>query len=237
MHLLMFDIDGTLTRSAGMDDQCFARAISEVLAIQDVKIDWPSYANATDQGCIEGATLAHTGRAGTGWELSTMKSRYLALLKECAESDPNLFVAVAGAREMLAHFASRPGVAVALATGTWREAAEIKLRFGKIPYEGLPIASCSDADSREEIMLCAENCAGTSSTAKVFTTKTYIGDGLWDLRASNKLGYNFIGIVDGGKASALRAAGAQHVVRDFVDERFMKIIEHFWNIRQGSFTD
>ena len=45
----------------------------------------------------------------------------------------------------------------------------------------------------------------------------YIGDGLWDIRASRSLGIPFIGVGRGEREKMLRAAGAKIVVPDFQD--------------------
>jgi phosphoglycolate phosphatase-like HAD superfamily hydrolase len=44
---------------------------------------------------------------------------------------------------------------------------------------------------------------------------TYVGDGAWDLQASQELGWRFIGIADGARAEQLKLAGADLIRKNF----------------------
>jgi len=50
MHLVMFDIDGTLTETMKVDEECFVRSLAEVCSFTDVETDWSTYKHATDSG-------------------------------------------------------------------------------------------------------------------------------------------------------------------------------------------
>ena len=52
MHLVMFDIDGTLIESYDIDEQCFLAAIDEVLGIQ-IDSRWERYPHVTDAGILD----------------------------------------------------------------------------------------------------------------------------------------------------------------------------------------
>ena len=60
MRLAVFDLDGTLTRTTGVDDECFVRAMSEELGVGGFCTDWAEYPHSTDQG------LAVSTPAGVG---------------------------------------------------------------------------------------------------------------------------------------------------------------------------
>jgi len=49
----------------------------------------------------------------------------------------------------------------------------------------------------------------------------YIGDGVWDGRASMSLGYSFIGVGSGPRGDQLREVGATAVVSDFSDPELL----------------
>jgi hypothetical protein len=51
MHLILFDIDGTLTRTCAADSACFIRAVSEELSLSGVESDWNRYRHVTES-CI-----------------------------------------------------------------------------------------------------------------------------------------------------------------------------------------
>ena len=43
MNLVVFDIDGTLLRTSGVDDECYAQALRETLGIEGISTDWGAY--------------------------------------------------------------------------------------------------------------------------------------------------------------------------------------------------
>ena len=228
MHLVMFDIDGTLTASSQIDIDCFLRAMSDALGIQGVETDWTKYRNVTDQGWLEEAVWRHRGRRPTPDEVLAVKTRHFDLLRQKTAADPSTCQLIPGAREVLVDLSSRKGVAVSLATGAWQESAKIKLEAARIPYHDLPIASSDDGISRTAIMRVAEERTKQKTGCPTFRSKTYIGDALWDARAAGQLHYEFIGIAQGPNADRLRSAGTTCVVQDFLDNAFFKRLEQIW---------
>ena len=230
MNLVMFDIDGTLTNTNDVDNTCFVKALSEVLGIEAVDTDWTTYKNVTDQGCLEEFVFRHLGRAATQEESNDIKKYHIELLEKQARAKPELFAPIAGAVEMIGELGRRPETIVSLATGAWLESAEIKLREAGFVRDGIPMATANEAVAREEIMMLAERRAAEKMSVGGFETRTYVGDALWDVRAANELGYNFIGIAEGGRADALRNAGARWVLRDFADKgRVREILQTIWD--------
>ena len=65
MLLLMFDIDGTLTRSCQYDQEVFAEAVSEVAGAPFHDTDWHDYARITSDGVTE-EVLLRMGRTLRG---------------------------------------------------------------------------------------------------------------------------------------------------------------------------
>ena len=43
MHLVMFDIDGTLTETMKVDEECFVRSFKDVFGFADINTDWSHY--------------------------------------------------------------------------------------------------------------------------------------------------------------------------------------------------
>lgn len=65
----------------------------------------------------------------------------------------------------------------------------MKLDHAGIPAGNLVIASSDDSADRVEIMTaCLDRLGGVPDRA------IYVGDGLWDLEASRKAGWAFIGV-------------------------------------------
>ena len=78
---------------------------------------------------------------------------------------------------------------VGLATGGWRHTAKMKLRHAGFNLSNMVLTSSDDSDKRVEIM---EKCLSTLGSS--FQRIVYIGDAEWDIEATEKLGWHFIGV-------------------------------------------
>jgi phosphoglycolate phosphatase-like HAD superfamily hydrolase len=188
MQLVMFDIDGTLVDSSGFDGELFARAVRDVLALE-VDRTWQSYRNVTDSGILGEIIVRH----GIDSEAapSEVRHRFIELVSEYLRDSSNTVEEVPGAGALLSRLQAMPEFCLAIATGGWRETAEMKLAHVGIEAGQIPLATSSDAEARADIMRHAEQLA---CTGQPFARRTYFGDRLWDRNASAELGYNFIGI-------------------------------------------
>lgn len=192
MNLVLFDIDGTLVDSHEFDSELYVEAVKQVLG-SNVDDDWSMYRNVTDGGIldeiIENAGLnAHRLRIH-----SQVKTVFADLVSEYLDASKGRLPRIAGAAAFLAELRSRPEVSIGLATGGWEETARMKLRAARLDGYSFPLASSSDALTRVEIMQIAEKRALCGRKA---SRRTYFGDGIWDKRASEELGYHFIAIGD-----------------------------------------
>jgi phosphoserine phosphatase len=52
MKLIVFDLDGTLTATNAVDDECFARALHIVFDIDLINTNWTAYSHVTDAGVM-----------------------------------------------------------------------------------------------------------------------------------------------------------------------------------------
>src|SRR5688572_7628496 len=118
MHLVMFDIDGTLTETCAVDSDCFARAVSQTLGLADIDTDWTRYRHVTDSGIADEIVRRSLGRAPHDGELDEICDVFVRLLGESFISGAPCR-AIAGAAGVLDALSARPDVAVALATGGW----------------------------------------------------------------------------------------------------------------------
>ena len=62
MHLVVFDIDGTLTHTDDIDEVCYVAAVSEVLSITDMDTDWTHYPHVTDSAILRQVVQLSLGR-------------------------------------------------------------------------------------------------------------------------------------------------------------------------------
>ena len=212
-NLVIFDVDGTLTRSSGLDADCFCRAVSECLGIS-VDPDWSQYRYQTDSGILSEILVRHRQEHSRA-QIERVKRKFLELLQQAWDADPSCCTEVPGARSMLHLLGQNNDVRVAIATGAWADSARLKLKFAGIEIEALPFASADDALAREEILEIAIRRAATVIGAKPRTV-TYVGDAPWDVVAARTKQLQFVGVAGGSKERrALEEAGAETMFSDF----------------------
>jgi phosphoglycolate phosphatase-like HAD superfamily hydrolase len=213
--LVVFDIDGTLTRTYSLDEELFARTFYDLYGWK-LDTDWTHYRHATDQGIAEEALSRCLGRTAVSAEIVPIRERYMALLSaELAHDSEALQVPGAGAaiRRTIA-----AGYSVAFATGCWEDSARLKLARASIDINGLPLTTCDDSIDRFEILRLATQRAKRLQPVK---GAVYVGDGPWDLAASRNLGISFIGIAC-DQSARLATFGVKNVLPDFRDfDRFL----------------
>ena len=64
MHVVCFDIDGTLVASADFDGDLYEQAVRDVLGV-DLNPDWSQYRNVSDSGILERNSGEHSRFRGT----------------------------------------------------------------------------------------------------------------------------------------------------------------------------
>lgn len=209
----VFDIDGTLTDTMGVDIECYVAAVREVVGI-DISEDLEVYDEFTDAAVLETACrLRDRPRPTPDLQRRTAR-RVAAMLEDALASTPHRFRPIPGARHVFASL-RRAGWRVAMATGAWRPSAIVKLTGAEIPHEGIPLATSSEHRARTDIITRAVAEVDGEGSSEV----VYIGDGVWDGRAASALGYGFIGIGTGVRQARLRDAGAGAVFEDLRDDR------------------
>ena len=62
MHLIIFDIDGTLTETMKIDEECFVRSFKEVFGFADIDTDWSHYPHTTDSSIFHEFYVSRRGR-------------------------------------------------------------------------------------------------------------------------------------------------------------------------------
>lgn len=225
MELVVFDIDGTLTDTNVVDGECYWRAVCEVFGIVGEQPEWSDFPNVTDAGIAAELCLRHLGHEMRSDEIEAIGSRLVAFLEVALVGDP-VAHQIPGSAEILSILDTSSEYAVALATGGLRLSAELKLQRAGLPFAALPFASSIDAVSREDILRIAAGRAAERHATQ-FTSFTYVGDGVWDVKTARALGWRFIGIGSGQRADQLRLAGATTVIPHYRPaETFLRLLNH-----------
>lgn len=212
--IYILDIDGTLMPTHGIDNDCYWGAVEQVFGLRQEGFDLLDCVHVSDSGILDQWCRHHLGREPTQDETQSLKTLFLDLLENIAREQPELFEPRAGVVDWLERMSSRPGIHLAIATGGWAHTANYKLERSGLARFGLALATADDAVSRADIMTTALERLRLDAPAKPDRI-TYVGDGPWDLLASQSLGWSFIGIAEGRRAQALRELGAEQVHRDF----------------------
>ena len=150
MHLVMFDIDGTLTETMKVDEECFVRSFKNVFGFADIDTDWSHYPHTTDSGIFHDLFTSRIGRSPTAQEVSGFRQHFIQLLAAASSQSP--FSPVAGADRLLSRLAQDGSHRVSLATGGWRDSARLKMASAGMCFDNHPTASADDALDRESIM-------------------------------------------------------------------------------------
>lgn len=217
MNLAIFDIDGTLTNTNSVDNECFIKALAEAHGITEIDTDWTAYPHTTDSGITQHVFQEKFDRNPEEAEVDKFKNCFVSMLSEQYQSHSASFAEIAGASTALNRLKRDSAWAVAIATGCWRQSALLKLKAAKIDTDGIPAAFAEDAVSREDILKTAVSQSLEQYRVNRFGKIVSIGDGLWDVRTARRLGFAFLGVGSGESAARLRQAGAKHVIDDFSD--------------------
>jgi beta-phosphoglucomutase-like phosphatase (HAD superfamily) len=199
VHAAIFDIDGTLLDSYGIDHSMYADAVRLALGTVHIRDAWKKYLRVTDTGvladiCSDNA-LVYDGTVS-----SAVMNVYMNSLRSHMDTH-GPYREIPGALLYLNSLLERSDVSVAYATGGWRATAEHKLMSAGFPLQGIPLASADDYQDRPLIMQHA-----LGQLQGPFTSITYFGDGVWDKAAAAQLGWEFVAV--GPKLGGLSDFGA-----------------------------
>lgn len=187
MHATIFDIDGTLLKSAAVDDALYREAVSAVLGPVRFRPSLHEYDYVTDTGILV-QILADNKLPAEPEPMEEIKSYFVeALRRHIDRNGP--FVEVPGAADLLRSLSGSVSHAVAIATGGWRESAELKLASAGFDFGHFPLVTANEHHERTGIMEIALSQLGSG-----FKSVTYYGDGPWDRDACMSLGWEFVAV-------------------------------------------
>jgi len=185
MHLVMFDVDGTLVNSESFEDNLYLECVRNVTS-KPIDTDWSKYRNSTDTGILDEIIKTHGLGEDPDEVHRTVKELFVTHTISRLKDNP--VNEIPGACDFVNGLRYRANVVIAIATGGWEETAKLKLDSAGIDFTGISFASGSESKSRTGVMKLAEQKCNSDN----ITSKTYFGDAIWDKRASAELEYNFI---------------------------------------------
>ena len=187
MHAVIFDIDGTLLRSAAVDDDLYRRAVLSVLGDVQFRSSLEAYDYVSDAGILS-QILSDNALDDDVELVGAVKACFInELAAHIAANGP--FEEIPGAKRTLEKLYRSANHSVAIATGGWRESALLKLKTAGLGELDVPLATSDDARDRKDIMRIALSHLGSA-----FSSVTYFGDGPWDREATVALGWRFVAV-------------------------------------------
>jgi len=218
-QLWILDIDGTLMPSHTVDNDCYWQAVNAYFGDVPAALDLQQFQDVTDGSILSEWMDKTRGRTATEAERGSIRKTFIELLEQAFTRDPAAFTAFPGLHEWLDSQLTHHSACIAIATGGWSHSARFKLQAAGLDRYKLPLASSDDASRRVDIMVRARNLLlqhlGLDDADINRIPTCYVGDGIWDYRASRELGWGFVGIADGQRAQALLHAGATDVYCNF----------------------
>lgn len=207
--LLIFDIDGTICDTQSAEGECYAEALFVVTGIKADTLDWSQFQEPTSSAIIK-EILANTSEKEHKEAL--FKNLFIELLKKIQHQYPQGFLPIKGAVDFIKHIRSNNLYDIAIASGGFDLEAEFKLKCCGLNIHDFPHATSSDTPKRKDIITLAAQKAGYPLTSVV-----YLGDGVWDVKATKELNIPMIGI--GRKIETLKSLGILHTYVNFEDRQ------------------
>jgi phosphoglycolate phosphatase-like HAD superfamily hydrolase len=218
--LILFDVDGTLLLSGRAGLRAMTRAFQDAFGIADA-FKGESFGGRTDSYLVSKALQA-AGVPDTAENHDRFRHVYLPLLaEEIQHPGQGHKGLMPGARELLDALQDYDHLHLALLTGNYREAAEIKLQHFEI-WEFFEWGAFSDDHhDRNELVPIARSRAETYDIpAEAIDRVIVIGDTPHDIECARVAGAKSVAVATGGfTIEQLQEAGADEVLPDLTDTR------------------
>jgi len=218
--LILFDIDGTLLLSGRAGLRAMTRAFEATFGVANA-FAGESFGGRTDWYLVSKALQA-AGMADTPEAHERFRRNYFPLLaEEIQHPGTGHKGLMPGARELLEALADHDHLHLALLTGNYREAAEIKLQHFEL-WEFFEWGAFSDdAPDRNALVPIARSRAEIYDIPNAAIERVIvIGDTPHDIECARVAGARSIAVATGGfTVDQLRAAGADDVLRDLSDTK------------------
>lgn len=224
-RLAVFDLDGTLTDTGAVDEECYLAALDELFGLAEVGDGWDGCEHRTDRGVAEFLLARHLGRPPRSDEMGRLRDRLVRRLEGARERDLDGFREVPGAAAFLGTLSGR-GWLACVATGCWAPSAELKLRAAGLAFDG-PLVGSDRHPRRVDIVRTAVAAAREHHGVDGFERIVLLGDTPNDVGAARELGLPFVGIAPPPRHAEMRTAGAATLLSDYQDpEAAHAALEH-----------
>ena len=208
-HLIVFDIDGTLTDSVKIHQAAFIESLLEI-GVENIDTNFKTYKHHTDSYI---AKVIYENDRNKLFSDSKILEFERLLNDKISTSKIN---EILGAKALISFIENETDFGICFATGSLLKPAEYKLKsIGIHSPENLLVAS-NHIFEREKIVQKTIKNASRFYNVNQFERIISIGDGLWDLKTAQNLNLEFIGIGLANKAILLQN-GMTNYFDDFTE--------------------
>jgi phosphoglycolate phosphatase len=226
--VVLFDIDGTLVLTGGAGGRAMARAFEDLFAIRDAFAGIP-FAGRTDACILADAAAAHR-IPHDSLDLARFRDVYLQhLANELEQPGPRKGV-MPGIRALLDRLEARDDVYLALLTGNYEAAAQLKLEYFDLwRYFSCGAYGDGAADRNTLLPKAVARVAACGGPSIEPQEAVVIGDTPLDVACAASAGARCIAVATGSyTVEELEAAGAEVALRDLADtDRVIRAIADF----------
>jgi phosphoglycolate phosphatase len=216
--LILFDIDGTLLLSGRAGLRAMTRAFSQTFGITDA-FAGEHFGGRTDSYLVSKA-LQNAGLPDTPEQHDRFRDNYIPLLADEIEHPGTGHKGLMpGARELLEALDEHHHLHLALLTGNYREAAEIKLQHFEL-WDFFEWGAFSDdsADRNALVPIARRRAETYDIPTEAIERVIVIGDTPHDIDCARIAGARSIAVATGGfTIEQLKEAGADDVLKDLSD--------------------
>ena len=208
---VIFDVDGPLLDLTPEETDAYFFPFHGVAGTENLSRDWDTYKVRNDVEIYREILEGLHDRSPTAVEMDDITTRYLVRLEDVLDSGEAVVQEIPGARDLLAHLHSLPGIALGMATANFREAARIRLeRLGMWDYVKEYPGAAEYGGVKRDVL--ARVVADVELPRERIV---YLGDNLNDLDAAESNEVHFIGFCTSAeRRQRLTEAGAVHVTDD-----------------------
>jgi len=215
MHVLLFDIDGTLIRSGGAGKAAMEEALRTEFGVREI-IDGVPYSGRTDPAIAHDLLALH-GLEPSPAHLAQLNSAYLRHLPAMLRQFNG--VVLPGVHALLDRLSATNEVTVGLLTGNVREGARCKLTHFEL-WRHFPFGAFADGiHERDDIARGALSKIARHLGRDVHPQRIWvIGDTPLDVKCARAIGARAVAVATGwNSVEELQASGADFVLADLAD--------------------
>ncbi len=224
MNLILFDIDGTLTRSDGVAKKAFDQVFSRLYQVENVSQSL-SFAGKTDPMIIQEIFVSHLGRKPAAEESSKVKEAYVNVTQNDTAQGQS-YKPLEGIELVLETLQALPNTFLGLATGNFEETAYMKLRCANLDHFFSYGGFGSDSHIRPELTRIGIERGKSLLPKDSYASKiVVIGDTVHDITSGKESNAITVGIISGATSrESFEEFEADYIFDHYNIEDFLKIL-------------